>query len=69
MTKRTKRTKKPKRVHKGGRPANVSAGRLNVVIDPDLKRRVVIESANSAQPFHKVLDAALRRYLDAKGVK
>jgi hypothetical protein len=64
-----KRAKKPKRVHKGGRPANPIASRLNCMIDPDVKRRVIITSANDGVPFHKVLDAALRRYLDGRGVK
>ena len=63
------KAKRTKRVHKGGRPANPTAARLNCLIDPDVKRRVIIASANDGVPFHKVLDAALRRYLDAKGVK
>jgi len=62
---------KPKRPtkHAGGRPANPLATRVNVLLDPDLKRRVIILGANDGVSFHKVLDAALRKYLDARGVK
>jgi hypothetical protein len=61
--------KRAKQVHKGGRPVNTRATRLHVQIDPDLKRRAVICGANDGVPFHRVLDEALRRYLDARGVK
>jgi hypothetical protein len=56
-------------VHTGGRPANPVAKRMHVVIDPDVKRRVIIAAANLGIPFHKVLDLALRRYLDREGVQ
>jgi len=61
--------KRPTQVHRGGRPANPRAKRMHVVVDPDLKRRMLIAAANLGLPFHKVLDLALRRYLDREGVQ
>jgi hypothetical protein len=42
---------------------------MHVVVDPDLKRRMLIVAANLGIRFHEVLDRALRQYLDALKVK
>jgi hypothetical protein len=42
---------------------------MHVQVDRDVKRRVIICSANDGVPFHKVLDVALREYLKKRGVK
>jgi predicted HicB family RNase H-like nuclease len=55
--------------HPGGRPANPRAARVNVVIDPDVKRRVIICAATDGVSLHRVVDRALRQYLDRRGVK
>jgi hypothetical protein len=61
--------KRPTQSYRGGRPANPRAKRMHVVVDPDLKRRMLIVAANLGIRFHEVLDRALRQYLDALKVK
>ena len=57
-----------KRVRRRGRPANPAMGRLNVVLDRAVKKRAIICATRDNVAFGKVLDAALREYLDRRGM-